>query len=436
MIARVCVFGLWHLGCVTAAGLASLGFDVLGLDRDEARVDALKAGRPPVGEPGLSELIQANVQAGRLRFTTDPAQAFERADLVWVTFDTPVDEDDRADADFVRAELEAVRACVKPGTLVLVSSQVPVGFTAALERDWRASDPSLRFAHMPENLRLGTALDAFLRPARIVVGLGADLERERLAAFFEPLGAPVEWMSLASAEMTKHALNGFLALCVAYTNELARIGERVGADSMQVERGLRTDPRVGQRAYVSAGPPFAGGTLARDVTFLSALAGERGLASPLIDAIRTSNDLHKNWARGQVARRLDGVASPRVALLGLTYKPGTDTLRRSQALELGAWLSSNGVQVRGFDPAIQALPANVRGIDLAADVADALEGADAAVLATAWPEFRDLRADVVVARMRRACVVDQAGFVQHLGDDPRIAYVRVGRPMPEHERVS
>jgi UDPglucose 6-dehydrogenase len=432
---RVCVFGLWHLGCVTAAGLASLGFEVIGLDRDPEQVAALNAGRPPVAEPGLAELMHERLQAGNLSFSTDPAAALERADLLWVTFDTPVDEDDRADPDWVREQLEAVREWVGPGTIVLISSQVPVGFTAALERDWRSRDASLRFAHMPENLRLGTALQAFLQPDRVVVGLGADVERDQLEPVFESLHVPVEWMSLESAEMTKHALNGFLALCVAYTNELARICERVGADTTAVERGLRTDPRVGARAYVSAGPPFAGGTLARDVNILSALAVDRGLASPLIDAIRTSNDLHKGWVREQVERQLVGVASPRVALLGLTYKPGTDTLRRSAALELGAWLSSNGVQVRGFDPAIQTLPASVHGIDLAAQVEAALDGADVAVLATPWPAFRSLTAELILARMRRPCVVDQAGFLHHLGDDPRIEYVRVGRPVHERERV-
>jgi UDPglucose 6-dehydrogenase len=436
VIERVCVFGLWHLGCVTAAGLASFGFPVIGLDRDPERVRALNAGHAPVAEPGLNELIQAGALQGNLSFTSDPRLALGRADLVWVTFDTPVDDEDRADPGWVRAQLDAVHQWIQPGTIVLISSQVPVGFTADLQRAWNARGPSLRFAYMPENLRLGNALNTFLRPERVVVGLGADLERERLAPVFEPLRAPVEWMSLASAEMTKHALNSFLAMCVAYTNELARICERVGADSASVERGLRTDPRVGQRAYVSAGPPFAGGTLARDVTFLSTLAAEHGLKSPLIDAVRTSNDLHKHWVRDQLERRLEGIASPRVALLGLTYKPGTDTLRRSEALELGAWLNARGVAVCAFDPAIQSLPVGVRGINLAATAEDALGGADVAVLATAWPAFRDLTPSVIMARMRRPCVIDQAGFVGHLGDDARVEYVRVGRPTLERETVS
>src|SRR5579871_4194561 len=339
MIQRICVFGLWHLGSVTAAALASLGFDVVGLDPDVQRIQAMRAARPPVAEPGLAELIQAGVDSGRLTFTSEPKQALRNTQLLWVTFDTPVDEDDRADPDWVRAQLERVRGHVEPGTLVVVSSQVPVGFTGALARDWRASDTTLQFACMPENLRLGAALDAFLKADRLVVGVDQPDVRDQLTPVLEQLGAPVIWMSVASAEMSKHALNGFLALCVAYTNELARIGERVGADAASVEQALRADPRVGPRAYVSAGAPFAGGTLARDTSVLSELARTHGLTSPLIDAIMSSNDLHKNWVREHVSQRLMGMPSPRVALLGLTYKAGTDTLRRSSSLELATWLS-------------------------------------------------------------------------------------------------
>jgi UDPglucose 6-dehydrogenase len=407
-----------------------MGFEVVGLDRDPQCVAALRLGQPPVVERGLPELIRESMASGLLSFTTNPEEALDGADCLWVTFDTPVDEDDHADPDWVRAQLEDIRQWVRPETIVIVSSQVPVGFTGRLERDWRSQDPSLRFACMPENLRLGAALDVFLKPERIIVGVGENLPRERLSPLVEVFSAPVVWMSLASAEMSKHALNGFLALCVAYTNELARICERVDADAGAVERGLRTDPRVGERAYVSAGAAFAGGTLARDIRFLSNLADERGLASPLVDAVMISNELHKEWVRGQVATRVAGIVSPRVALLGLTYKPGTDTLRRSSSLELAAWLSANlGVQVSAYDPSIRSLPDAITSIQLASDMLDCLHNADAVVLATAWPEFRALTADAVVDHMRRPCVIDQAGFLEHLASDARVQYVKVGRPV-------
>lgn len=427
MTHRVCVFGLWHLGCVTAASLASLGFEVVGLDTDVERVAALQDGRPPVAEPGLSELIGVQLDSRQLTFTTDPVHALRNSEFLWVTFDTPVDEDDQADPGWVRTQLEGVRHAIRPATVVMVSSQVPVGFTTSLEREWQRLEPTLKFAYIPENLRLGSALNAFLKAERFVVGLGTNVDRQTVAPLFEALRVPVEYMSIPSAEMTKHALNCFLAVSVAYTNELARICERVGADAAEVERGLRTDPRVGPRAYVSAGAAFAGGTLARDISFLSATARQHEVASPLIDAVRTSNEVHKEWVHEQLQRQLAGLATPHVALLGLTYKPGTDTLRRSSSLELGAWLSARGAQVRGFDPAIRALPHNANTVQLVATVEAALDRADVAVLATPWPEFRQLTADQVTGNMRRPVVIDEAGFLKHLADDPRIRYVRVGR---------
>jgi UDPglucose 6-dehydrogenase len=429
----VCVYGLWHLGGVTAACLAAEGVPVVGLDPDPRCSAELADGRPPIAEPGLAELVQQGLAAGNLTFTADPAAALARADVLWATFDTPVDDDDRADVAWVRARLEAVRLHLRPGTLVLVSSQVPVGFTARLERDWRQADPSLQFACSPENLRLGRAIEAFRRPERVVLGVGDRVDRTRLVRLFAPFTDQLEWMTLQSAEMTKHALNGFLALSVAYTNELARICERVGADASEVERGLRSEPRIGPRAYVSPGPPLAGGTLLRDVGFLAQLAAARGLASPVIDAVRVSNQLHQAWASERALDLLNGVTEPRAALLGLTYKPGTDTLRRSAAVDLARALLDRGIQVAAYDPAIRELPPSLGTIALAADVDGALEGADVAILSTAWPELRALTIEQVVQKMRKPCLVDQAGFLPHLAGDPRLVYVRVGQPLPTTE---
>jgi UDPglucose 6-dehydrogenase len=181
---RVTVYGLWHLGCVTAACLAAAGYEVVGLDTDESIVTGLRAGRPPLFEPGLEALLTEGVNAGRLTFTTDAAAALARADVLWVTFDTPVNEDDEADVTFVRSQMEHVVDALRPNTLVLISSQVPVGFTGALERDWR--ERGLRFAYSPENLRLGRAIEVFRHPERIIVGLRDAAARETLQALFSP----------------------------------------------------------------------------------------------------------------------------------------------------------------------------------------------------------------------------------------------------------
>ena len=354
---RICVYGLWHLGCVTAACLAATGFDVTGLDLDRERVQRLSGGEPPVAEPGLSELLLEMLTRGSLRFTHDANDALEAAEVLLVAFDTPVDENDEADVGWVRSQLETIRPQVRPGTLILITSQVPVGFSRQLEDEWGALDSSLSFAYSPENLRLGHAIEAFRFPERIVVGLGKSAEPSQIEPIFGELTDHLVWMSLESAEMTKHAINAFLAMSVVYANELGRVCEQVGADSREVELGLRSEPRIGERAYVSAGPAIAGGTLARDVVFLTELARTHGVETPVFQAIQQSNVVHRRWTQGHLDRLLREIEQPAVALLGLTYKAGTDTLRRSSAVELGHWLLDRGVRVQAFDPAIhQTLP--------------------------------------------------------------------------------
>jgi UDPglucose 6-dehydrogenase len=426
---RVCVVGLWHLGCVTAACLAEQGLQVVGLDFDPERIDELTRARPPIAEPGLAELIHAELERGRLSFTSAAASALSGTRTLWVTFDTPVDDQDAADVAWVRAQLESLRPRLDPGTLVVISAQVPVGFAASLQSDWQRTDPTLRFVSAPENLRLGQALQSFRSPERVVVGLGLDVDRDAVRELFSPVRERIEWMSLESAEMTKHALNAFLAMSVAYTNEVARICEQVGADAAEVERGLRSEPRIGQRAYVKAGAPIAGGTLSRDVSFLIELARAHDVQSPILQGIQQSNRAHMGWVHDRLDEMLVGVVAPRVALLGLTYKVGTDTLRRSSAIELARWLLDRAVVVHAYDPAIHELPVDAPALHLASSIDAALAGADVAVLATPWPDFTSIESDRLVRVMRRPQLVDQVGFLPQLAADERVRYVRVGRPL-------
>jgi UDPglucose 6-dehydrogenase len=422
----VAVYGLWHLGCVTAACLAPHR-RTIGLDPDADVVRRLAGGHAPIHEPGLDDLVREGIGSGRLAFTSS-AEVLRDVDLVWVTFDTPVDDRDQADVDFVRARLEAVAGHLRPGTLVLVSSQVPVGFTRALAGDW--ADRSIRVAYSPENLRLGQALDAFREPQRVIVGLQHPDDHERIASLFAPFCSRIEWMSLESAEMTKHAINAFLGTSVAFINELARLCERLGADAREVERGLKSEPRIGPRAYVGPGPAFAGGTLARDLRFLAGFGDRLGLPTPMLDGVLASNEVHKGWLRGQVERLLAGAESPRAAVLGLTYKPGTNTLRRSASLELIDWLGGRGVSVRVHDPAIKERPAELAAAaTLCASPHEALAGADVAIVATEWPDYRQLQADDFAGAMRHARVIDQGWFLHAaLAGDPRITYAAPGRP--------
>jgi UDPglucose 6-dehydrogenase len=424
---KTVLYGLWHLGCVTAACLAHAGNEVVGLDADEDVVRGLSVGRPPLDEPGLAERIGAGLRDGRLSFTTDAASALRGADVLWVAFDTPVNERDEADVAWVRGRLEAIADAIPAGTLVLVSSQVPAGFTAALARDWERR--GLRFAYSPENLRLGQALESFDRPDRIVVGVKDDADRELLATLLGPFSTRILWMSIQSAEMTKHALNAFLATSVAFANEVARVCEVVGADAKDVERGLKSEGRIGPRAYLSPGAAFAGGTLARDVRFLAGLGAGRGVATPLLDGVLDSNDRHKAWLHEKVRAALAGAEGPVAAVLGLTYKPGTSTLRRSASVELCRWLRREGVTVRAHDPAVPELPADLRdiGLVLCPSAEEAVTGADVAVVATEWPDYLRLGAADLVRIMRRPRVIDPNWFLELLALEPRIEYVATGR---------
>jgi UDPglucose 6-dehydrogenase len=421
---RVCVAGLWHLGCVTAACLASAGHTVVGFDDDPDIVASLMQGRPPVLEPGLDSLVQKDLATGMLTFTTDRASALRGADVLWIAWDTPVDEDDRVDAGLVRTRAERLFLFVESGTLVIVSSQLAVGSTAALARRFAETRPavSAAFACCPENLRLGCAIDRFMKPDRVVVGARPE-DRQRIARLYEPFTDRIEWMSIESAEMAKHALNAFLATSVAFINEIATVCERVGADASDVARALKTDERIGPRAYLSPGDAFAGGTLARDVVVLT--EAHRDLQ--LISAVRASNEAHRLWAARRIEALLGSLDGRTIGVWGLTYKPGTDTLRRSSAIALCRTLADKGALVRAHDPAIRQINGDLKKVlSLAASPIEAVRGADVLVIATAWPQFRDVPADEIVGAGVRT-VLDAGGFLaETLGADPRVHYITVG----------
>jgi UDPglucose 6-dehydrogenase len=228
--------------------------------------------------------------------------------------------------------------------------------------------------------------------------------------------------------MTKHAVNAFLATSVAFINEIAALCEQVGADAMEVQRGLKSESRIGPRAYLSPGSAFAGGTLARDVVFLAELGQVHSVGTQLLSSVKTSNDVHRHWAERCLEQQLGGVSGKSVGIWGLTYKPGTDTLRRSSSVELCEWLVGRGATVRAHDPAVKALPPHInRDVMLAASALSAVEGASALVLATQWPEYRQVVASDVATRMRRPLVLDANRFAaETLGTYPEIEYVSVG----------
>jgi UDPglucose 6-dehydrogenase len=423
---KITVLGLWHLGCVTAACCAK-HFQVTGLDADAANVAALRRGKAPLFEPGLDDLLKTGIDAGRLGFTDDAAAACAGADILWVTHDTPVDENDQADVESVLREIRRCVPLLPAGALVLISSQLPVGTCRQLEAELGAR--GYRFACSPENLRLGKAIEIFTQADRIIAGYRDEKSRAQLTTLFAPFTSQVVWMRSESAEMTKHAINSFLALSITYMNEVARLCEVTGADAREVEKGLKSESRIGPKAYLSPGGAFAGGTLARDVVTCTSLGARFGEALEVIPAIKRSNDRHRQWALHKLQRLLPAAAGKRVALLGLTYKPGTNTLRRSSAVELARALAAAGYEVRAFDPSKPELTPDLAFIKLAPDAAAALDGADALVVCTEWPEFRQLDWPKLVPRLRQPLILDVTRFLEKSPSGlPAVQYISVGSP--------
>lgn len=428
---KICVFGLHHLGCVTAACVAE-HFQTIAVDSDQRVVADIQAGKLPIFEPGLQEMIATGVASGRLEFTHDLAAAVTEADIVWVAFDTPVDEQDRADLAFVENQITSLFPYLRKDAVVLISSQMPVGSTRQIELRYHDQHPDgrIHIAYSPENLQLGKAIDVFRKPARIVVGTRGPEKREVLETLLKPFCDNLIWVSVESAEMTKHALNAFLANSIVFINEIAALCEEVGADAKQVERGLKSEERIGPRAYLGAGGPFGGGTLARDVTFLANRAEQLQITTPVLKSILCSNNLHKEWHQ----RKLEAVCGPlggkTVAVLGLTYKPGTDTLRRSVAVELCKWLFNQGANVRTFDPVVRQLPEPLnQHLVLCDSAVEALKGSDAVVITTEWPQFKNLTSRDLIENMKTPVVLDANRFLENsLPVGPGLTYAAVGMP--------
>jgi UDPglucose 6-dehydrogenase len=429
---KICVLGLWHLGSVTAAALAGLGHEVVGLDFEAATIEGLRAGVTPVFEPGLEALLKSGLSSGRLRFVARLDEVPPDIEILWVTYDTPVDSADRADTGFVMAQVERALPGMNADTLLLISSQLPVGSVRRFERAAAAKGVRLRAACCPENLRLGRAVQDFLHPPRIVAGTRTERDQGLLRELLSPISPSIEWMSVESAEMTKHAINAFLATSVVFANEIATLCESTGADATEVARGLKSESRIGPGAYVSPGAAFSGGTLARDVDFLNRTAHEGGIETPLLAAVLPSNGRHAHWARKKLLEVFGTLTGRTVAVWGLAYKPGTDTLRRSLAVELCDWLCGACASVRVHDPMVADLPPHWAGIITRSDdPVQAVQGADALVVATEWPVYRSVPAEALARRSGALLVLDANRFLPQLATMPDgLRYMAVGMPRP------
>ncbi|MCH7998790.1 MAG: UDP-glucose/GDP-mannose dehydrogenase family protein [Chloroflexi bacterium] len=406
---KVCIIGIWHLGAVTSACLASLGYQVIGVDNSPDRVKELNRGVPPLFEPGLAELLSENVTAGRLQYTTDLETAVRQAAYVLFTFDTPVDEQDEVDLSELFETCERLAPHLAQGATFVISSQVPVGTCEELAAVIRRVNPQASYgiAYVPENLRLGQAIQRFLHPDMLIIGADDTETAERVERLLSPIEAPRRRVSLRTAEMTKHAINAFLATSISFINEIANLCEKVGADAVQVGEALRLDQRIGPRALLRPGMAFAGGTLARDLKALLHLAERYDYEGSLLRGVLAVNE-RQNGAILEKLREVHGsLKGLTVGVLGLTYKAGTSTMRRSAAMEIVASLISEGAKVKAFDPnaSVEELPPDL-GLEIASDAYEAAAGSDALLILTDWPEFQALDYDAVRRSMRCSVLLD------------------------------
>jgi UDPglucose 6-dehydrogenase len=438
---RIAMLGAGYVGLVSGACFAEFGVEVCLVDTDAAKVAGLRGGRIPIYEPGLDRLVEENAREGRLRFTTDLAEAMAGADAVFLAVGTPSRRGDgHADLTYVfTAAEQAARAAAGP--LVLVTkSTVPVGTGRQVREIVRAARPDLpiEVASNPEFLREGSAIGDFMRPDRVVIGTEPGPGGERALAvlkrLYRPLyllETPIVATSIETAELIKYAANAFLAMKVTFINEMADLCERVGADVHGVARGMGLDGRIGKK-FLHAGPGYGGSCFPKDTLALARTAQDAGSPVRLVETTVEVNETRKAAMAERVAAALGGnVAGKRIAVLGLTFKPETDDMRDAPSLSVLPPLAAAGATLRAFDPAgmayaRQLLPA---GVEYAANALDAAEGADALVLLTEWNEFRALSP----ARLRRAMRGDVLLDLRNVYDPEAMRaagfrYQSIGRP--------
>ena len=406
---KVCVIGIWHLGAVTSACLAHLGYSVVGVDEDQTRVDALNNGLPPLFEPGLEELLATNIAAKRLRYTTDLREALRGARFVLLTHDTPVDEEDEIDLTEIKASAVRLPPYLERGAIVIVSSQVPLGTCEHLEAIIGNGNPSREFgiAYLPENLKLGQAIHRFLNPDMLVIGANDAATQDRVDELFAPIPGPRVRMDLRSAEMTKHAINAFVATTISFINEVANLCDEVGADAQKVAAALRLDGRVGPAAPLRPGLGFAGGTLARELKVLRHLGEKSGYRTTLMDAVLTVNEGQNGRVIQRLRRIYPSLEKLTIGVLGLTYKAGTSTLRRSPALTMVKEFARDGALVKAYDPRADELEVGLhKGLQLCPDPYAVATDSDALILATDWPQFKEMDLPSIKSAMRKPVLLD------------------------------
>jgi len=433
---RIAMIGTGYVGLVSGACFADFGHRVCCVDKDSSKIDGLNAGKLPIWEPGLDAIVKANAERGRLTFTTDLQSAVQDAEGVFIAVGTPARRGDgHADLTFVFEAVRELAKVMKPGTVVVTKSTVPVGTGDKIEailKEEGVADFSV--ASNPEFLREGAAIADFKHPDRIVVGAQDDRAQEVLREIYRPLflnRAPILITGRRTAELTKYAANAFLAVKISFINEIADLCEAVDADVQDVARGIGLDNRIGPK-FLHAGPGYGGSCFPKDTLALLQTAEAVGVEQRIVGTTVAVNDDRKMQMVERVERALGKLAGKRIGILGLAFKPNTDDMREAPSIPIVHGLIERGATVVAFDPVAREQAEKVlTGVEFADDAYAAAEGADALVIVTEWDEFRALDLDRIAAMLRGKVLVDLRNvYDRSEAEAAGLSYYGIGRGRP------
>ncbi|KRD56664.1 UDP-glucose 6-dehydrogenase [Ensifer sp. Root278] len=436
---KITMIGAGYVGLVSGVCFADFGHDVVCLDKDESKIDALMQGRIPIFEPGLDHLVASNVASGRLSFTTDLVSAVADSDVIFIAVGTPSRRGDgHADLSYVYAAAREIAENLRGFTVIVTKSTVPVGTGDEVERIIRETNPDADFAVVsnPEFLREGAAIEDFKRPDRIVIGVVDDDARARdvMTEVYRPLylnQSPLVFTSRRTSELIKYAGNAFLAMKITFINEMADLCEKVGANVQDVARGIGLDGRIGSK-FLHAGPGYGGSCFPKDTLALVKTAQDHDAPVRLVETTVAINDNRKRaMGRKVIAAAGGDVRGHTIAILGLTFKPNTDDMRDSPAIAIVQTLRDAGAHIIGYDPeGMENAKKIIDGIDYASDPYEAANEADALVIVTEWNEFRALDFRRLKSAMKTPILVDLRNiYRQDEVAKHGFAYSSIGRPL-------
>lgn len=431
---KICVVGSGYVGLVTGACLADFGMAVTGVDKDAAKVAALKRGEIPIYEPGLETIVAKNCREGRLAFTTDLGPAIEAAAAVFIAVGTPPRPDGSADLTFIDEVARSIGRHLNGFKVIITKSTVPIGTGKRIEgivRGEAGADADFAVVSNPEFLREGSAIEDFMNPDRVVIGSNDPRAVAVMQDIYAPLrvaDVPFVITNVESAELIKYASNGFLATKISFINEVAELCELLGADVETVARGMGLDKRIGPR-FLHPGPGFGGSCFPKDTQAIAQIARQQGRRFHIIESVLEVNEATKLRMVGKIESAFGGLAGKTIAVLGLAFKPETDDIRESPAIPIVDGLVARGARVRAFDPAAMEPFRGLRtDIEYCEGPYETAEGADGVVILTEWNQFRALELPRLRRSLKQALIVD----LRNIYDPDKVAaagfrYVSVGR---------